>query len=66
MLKLPDAEVVEVELVWSFRDSQGDELLLVLVDVGREVAPVAVLAVVEVVETALSEKASMLSSGPML
>jgi hypothetical protein len=32
---LPDAEVIEVELVWRFRNCEGEELFSVLVDVRR-------------------------------
>ena len=52
---LPDAEVIEVELVWRFRNCEGEELFSVLVDVRRQPAPIAVLAIVKIVESTLPE-----------
>ena len=46
-------EDVEVKVVGRLREDEGDELLAVLVDVGRNPAPVAVANVVEVLEAAL-------------
>ena len=50
---LAHAEDVEVEVVWGLREGEGDELLAVLIDVGRDPAPVAVADVVKVLEAAL-------------
>lgn len=51
---LPDAEVIEVELVGRFWNCEGEELFSVLVDVRRQPAPIAVLTIVEIVESTLA------------
>ncbi len=52
---LPDAEVIEVELVGRLRNCEGEELFAILVDVRRQPAPIAVFAIVEIVESTLPE-----------
>ena len=53
VMSLAHAEDVEVEVVRGLREGEVDELLAVLVDVGRDPAPVAVADVVKVLEAAL-------------
>ena len=52
---LPDTKIVEIEIVGRFRNRKCEKLFSIFVDVGREPAPVAVLAIVEVIESALPE-----------